>query len=314
VVQVVAAGRLFRRGVFLRSGDALERLARIDHVVLDKTGTLTLGVPEWRETPMARAVLMEAAALARSSRHPLSRALVAAAGPGQAISGVTEVPGRGLEAEIDGERVRLGSAEWVDVEADASGASSLWYARGGADPVPFHFEDRLRDDAVEAVAALKAQGFGVEILSGDRPETVSAAAQALGLDRWQAQVSPAGKVARLEALRGEGRRVLMVGDGLNDAGALALAHAALAPGGAMDVSQSAADAVYSGGGLSAVPAIIAVATQARRRMLENFALAAVYNLIAVPVAVAGFATPLVAAIAMSASSVLVTLNALRLKA
>ena len=311
VVQVVAASRLFRAGVYLKSGDALERLATCNHVVFDKTGTLTLGRPVLERTPEADAVLTGAASLARASRHPLSRALVEAAGPGMLAAEVTEHAGLGLEGFVDGRRARLGSAEWVGLDAARGGGASLWYVEDGCQPVPLHFEDRLHDDAHRTVEALRARGLDVEILSGDREAAVARAAGALGISRFTAGASPQDKSRRLEALAGEGRKVLMVGDGLNDAGALALAHASLAPGGAMDVSRSASDAVYSGEGLAAILKVLRLSGTARSRMLQNFGLAALYNVIAVPIAVAGLVTPLVAAIAMSASSIVVTLNALR---
>ncbi|MEL6569791.1 MAG: HAD-IC family P-type ATPase, partial [Pseudomonadota bacterium] len=163
----------------------------------------------------------------------------------------------------------------------------------------------------EVLDGLRTRGLTFEIVSGDEEDSVAAAARRLGIETWVSRATPAGKVERLEALRRDGRKALMVGDGLNDAGALSLAHASLAPGGAMDVSQSASDAVYSGEGLGGVLTVLDVARRAKATMLQNFGLAALYNLIAVPIAVLGFASPLVAAIAMSASSLVVTLNALR---
>ncbi|MEM8617264.1 MAG: heavy metal translocating P-type ATPase [Pseudomonadota bacterium] len=317
VVQVVASGRLFRRGVFLKSGDALERLAEVDHVVFDKTGTLTLGTPQLCPlTPEGETALIRAASLARASRHPLSRALTAAAGPGKVAEGVREVPGLGLEATIDGAVCRLGSAEWAGacLGAKTNGTPHrgpiLYYGEGDTTPIAFPFTDAPRGDTAAATAALRQAGLSLEILSGDRASAVDALAKTLGIDQWTASASPQGKAARLEALRRKGRRVLMVGDGINDAPALALAHASLAPGGAMDISQSAADAVY-GRGLSAIPEIRSAAIGAHKAMRQNFALAALYNVIAVPIAVTGHVTPLIAAIAMSASSLIVTLNALR---
>ncbi len=313
VVQVVASGRLFAKGVFLRSGDALERIAGCEHIVFDKTGTLTIGEPKLIREPGDEALLMRAASLARASRHPLSRAIVAAAGPGTVAAHVSEHPGLGLEAEIDGVRCRQGSIDWVGA-ADSTAATArlqLWYAEGDDAPHRFVFEDALRPGARDMAGKLAARGISLEILSGDRAEAVAETAATLGVTDWRAGASPSEKAARLEALRADGRKVLMIGDGLNDAASLSLAHASLAPGGAMDVSQSASDAVYTGAGLDAILTTIDAARAARRRMVENFSLAAAYNLVAVPIAVAGFATPLVAAIAMSASSIIVTLNALR---
>jgi P-type Cu2+ transporter len=154
--------------------------------------------------------------------------------------------------------------------------------------------------------------LSVELLSGDSAERVAKAAADAGIADWTASATPVSKAQRLAELEKGGHRVLMVGDGLNDAAALAGAHASLAPGGAVDVSRLASDCVYSGDSLGSVAMIIEVARAARRRMRENFAFAAVYNLVAVPVAVVGWATPMVAAAAMSLSSAIVTLNALRL--
>jgi Cu2+-exporting ATPase len=311
VAQVVASGRLFKKGVFLRSGDALERLAEIDHVVFDKTGTLTLGMPVLISEDMAE--LQIAAKLARASHHPLSRAIAAAAGPGPVAQSVTEHPGLGLESEIDGIVYRLGSAEWVESSGTpVTTGPALWFCRLGEAPVLFEFEDQVRSDASQTVRALSALGIESEILSGDRAGAVERAAKTLSISAWTAGVSPAQKAERLEALTKAGKKPLMIGDGLNDAGALSLAHASLAPGGAIDVSQSASDAVFSGG-LDSILTILKVSKSAKRTMLQNFGLAAGYNLIAVPIAVCGLVTPLIAAIAMSASSLIVTLNALLIR-
>ena len=307
---MVASGRLFKNGIYLRSGDALERFAEIDHVVLDKTGTLTLGTP----TLMTEhgEDLQHAAQLARASRHPLSRAIVVAAGAGPIADDVREVPGLGVEGWIEGQRYRLGSAEWVGVDSKTqTDGPSLWFSSDEGEPQHFRFQDQLQSDASDVLSALRAQGLEIEILSGDTETAVSDIARQLEVSTWRAKVSPQGKVDRLSELNASAKKVLMVGDGLNDAGALAMAHASLAPGGAMDVSQSASDAVYSGG-LKAIQSVLGVSKRTRGVMLQNFGLAAAYNMIAVPIAVTGNVTPLIAAIAMSASSLVVTLNALRI--
>jgi Cu2+-exporting ATPase len=311
VVQVVAAGRLFRSGIFLRSGDALERIAACDHVVFDKTGTLTLGTPRLSSTDLAESTIADAACLARASRHPLSRALTAIAGPGPVAANVKEHPGLGLEAELDDIACRLGSAEWTGARTTGHTGASLFFARGTEAPIEFRFEDDIQPDALKALDHLRRLGLSFEIVSGDHASAVQETARRLGMDHWTAAASPQEKVARLRQLESEGRRVLMIGDGLNDAGALALSHASAAPGGALDISQSASDAVYSKG-LASLPVLVRTARDARSAMLQNFGFAAAYNLVAVPIAVMGHATPLVAAIAMSASSTIVCLNALRL--
>lgn len=311
VVQVVAAGRLFRGGAYLKSGDALERIAACDHIVFDKTGTLTLGTPRLRTEGLSADIIADAAQLARASRHPLSRALTAAAGAGKVASQVKEHPGLGLEGLVGGVPSRLGSAEWTGARATGHSGATLFFARGNENPAEFRFDDDIQASAARTIDRLRGLGLGVEIVSGDRAEAVSGVARALNVGDWTAAASPQDKVRRLEALQAAGKHVLMVGDGLNDAGALALAHASAAPGGALDISQSASDAVYSGG-LDALPLLVRTAHKARAVMLQNFAFAAAYNLVAVPIAILGHATPLVAAIAMSGSSLVVCINALRL--
>ncbi len=312
VVQVVAAGRLFRHGIFGKSADGLERLAEIDYVVFDKTGTLTHGAPELVRETVDEALLARAATLARNSTHPLSKALARAAGPGSALDAVKEVPGEGLEARTDRGRMRLGNAQWCGGDAGAHSGLELWFENDDGRRARFTFHDNLRPDAASAVADLKQMGFGVELLSGDRPAAVAAAAKDAGIETYQAALKPADKIVRLAELKSQGRKVLMVGDGLNDAPSLAAAYASLSPASAADISQAAADFVFQGEGLDAVPYAVRVARSARGLVLQNFGLAFGYNVIAVPLAVFGFVTPLIAALAMSGSSIVVTLNALRL--
>ena len=310
LVQVVAAGSLFRRGIYLASGDALERLAAVDHVIFDKTGTLTLGDPVLRSESLRPGLLAEAAVLARTSHHPFSRAIARAAGPGPVALNAKEHPGLGVSAEIDGRQVKLGSAAFVGVRPGAG--SELWYRVEGAAAEAMHFDDLIRADASETVARLRKMGLSVELLSGDADVRVEKAARTAGISRWQGRATPVSKAKHLEALQAAGLKVLMVGDGLNDAAALAGAHASIAPGGAVDVARLASDCVFAGDSLGAVVTIIETARNARRRMRENFAFAALYNILAVPVALLGWVTPLIAALAMSGSSAVVTLNALRL--
>lgn len=310
-VQVVATERLFRRGMFVKSGDALERLAQIQKVVFDKTGTLTTGNPVLCDREqIAPEILYRAAKLARASRHPLACALTAAAGPGEAAGDVREVAGSGLERGAGADLERLGSAGWCG--AENPGAVQLWYRRGIEPPVGFRFEDRIRPDARALVRDLEAKGLSVEMLTGDVPLIAAGVAQEAGIAEWQAKVRPEQKARHLEALAKANVRALMVGDGLNDAAALAMAHVSIAPGTAADISQKAADMVLRGGDLMPIAEAIAVARKARRLVLENFALALAYNLTAIPLAALGMVTPLIAAATMAGSSLLVTLNALRL--
>ena len=313
-VQVVAAGRLYRAGVFLNTPEALERLSEIDAIVFDKTGTLT--------QPCAQVVnrhdvpgdlLAAAASLARSSHHPLAVAL-AACTVGDIIPDAREISGAGVEARVDGVIWRLGGAGFCDIPALAqpapSGASVLYIRRGEAF-APVMIDQMLRSDAVAVVARLRAEGFPVVILSGDHAAAVSAVATQLGVSDWRAGLKPAEKIAAIEAMKTSGKRVLMVGDGLNDAPALAAAHASMSPVSAVELAQAQADAVFIGERLGPVAEAIATARHAKRLMRQNLALSVIYNAIAAPLAVLGYVTPLIAAAAMSGSSILVTLNALR---
>ena len=309
-VQITAAGRLFRRGVLVKSGAALERLAEIDCVVFDKTGVLTEGRPRLVEGDPAG--MLRAAPLARASRHVLSRALAAAVGPGPVAADAREIAGDGVEGTLDGVMARLGRSGFVGAPAGGARETELWFRRGDAPAVRFRFADELRPDAAETVAALEARGLAVQILSGDTAAAVGMAARTAGVAVWTAGLTPAQKARAIDDLTDAGRKPLMVGDGLNDAAALARAHASMAPGSAADASQSAADLVFTGEALSAVVLAIDVARAARRRALENFAFSALYNLVAAPAAVFGLVTPLIAALAMSGSSLTVTLNALRM--
>lgn len=312
-VQVVATGRLYRKGVLVKSGDALERLAEADTIIFDKTGTLTYGRPRLsNRAEISDEAFNAAAALARISRHPLSRAIVAAAGAGKPVANAVETPGDGVEAHLDGKAVKLGRASFVGADSPDDAVQECWLKIADGPPVRFLFEDALRPDAAKTIAGLKALGLSVEMLSGDRQNAARRVAQHLGLDGWRAEMTPADKIAYVEALQRTGRKVAMVGDGLNDAPSLAGAHASLSPGTAADASQAAADFVYQGDGIAPIPEAVTVARASRRRVLQNFAFAAAYNACAVPLAALGFVTPLIAAIAMSGSSMIVTLNALRI--
>ena len=317
-VQVAATGRLFGKGVLIKAADGLERLSEIDCVVFDKTGTLTLGEPALAPTAgVSDRVLARAADLAAASRHPFARAVVRAAeGAGLKVAhagGVRELAGFGLERTGPAGTERLGSAAWCGAEAGASAAPAVCYRGADGAVVSLDLEDRLRCDAADVIARLYRAGLDVELLSGDRRCVVEAVAGRAGINGWQAAMLPAQKIARIQALQAAGRKVLMVGDGLNDAPALAAAYASLSPATAADISQTAADAVLQGERLAPVLEVLAVARAARRMALQNFAIAIGYNCLFVPLAMAGLVTPLLAAIAMSASSLAVTANAVRLK-
>jgi len=309
-VQITASARLFRKGVLVKSGAALERLAEVRHVVFDKTGVLTEGRPVLLDADSP--VLAPAAQLARASHHPLAQALARAAGEGPIARSAQEVSGQGLTGLVDGRPARLGRAGFVGTDIDVpSSESELWFAFDGEQPSRLRFSDRLRPDAAATVAALKARAISIEILSGDAEAPVADVARMLGITRWRAGVTPEAKAEAMKGLAGFGVKTLMVGDGLNDTAALAHAHCAMAPGAALDAAQSAADLVFSAEGLQAVVEAYDIARSARTLALENFGFSALYNLVAAPAAMLGLINPFVAALAMSGSSLAVTLNALR---
>lgn len=301
-VSVAASGRMFKAGLLLKSATALERLAQVDALILDKTGTLTTGIVDLTHLdPEAASV---AKALAQASDHPISRTIAAALArttPAK-ITDIQEVPGEGISATWNGKPVHLGR-----------GPSGTDLTLPGRDPVDVTPREVLRPGAATMVRRAQEAGLPVTLLSGDRSAPVRAIAKQLGIADWQAEARPEDKLALLRARAAAGQKVLMVGDGLNDAGALAAAHVSLAPATALDAARAASDVVLLGGDLSAVPLGLSLAKLARRRMLQNFALAAGYNAISIPLALLGFATPLMAAAAMSSSSILVVLNAVRLK-
>lgn len=308
-VQIAASSRLFRKGVLVKSGAALERLAEVDHVVFDKTGVLTEGRPRLIDAP-AHLVAM-AAPLARASRHPLAKALVAEAGVGPVAADCVETAGQGVEGLIDGCRARLGRAAFVGVTGGDARETELWFGFEGDVKIRFTFEDQPRADAADTIARLRRLGLSVEILSGDLAGPVAAIADAVGVTQWRAGLTPFDKAAVVDGFKAEGRKVLMVGDGLNDAAALAKAHASMAPGAAVDAAQNAADLVFTGEGLEAVVEAVETARESRRRALENFGFSALYNVVAMPAAMAGLINPFIAALAMSGSSMVVLLNAAR---
>ncbi len=312
-VQVVASGRLFKNGILVKSGDALERLASITNIVFDKTGVLTKGMPELsNKNEIPNDILQKAALLARASRHPLARAIARYAGPGPSVKNANELAGFGIEAQIDGKKARMGRAEWVGAAIDETSETELWFKIGDEPATRFSFEDVLRKDTAKTIKTLKAMGFEIEILSGDRIAAVKRIANEIEIANFKAGLTPFEKAQRLDELKAENKNALMVGDGLNDAPSLAKAHVSIAPGAAADASQSASDMVFQGEELSAIIEAITVSRLAKKRVLENFWFSAIYNLVTVPVAIIGLVTPQFAAIAMSTSSIIVSLNALRL--
>ncbi|WP_234178470.1 MULTISPECIES: heavy metal translocating P-type ATPase [unclassified Sphingopyxis] len=312
--QIVAAGALMRVGVLIKDGSALERMAEVDRALIDKTGTLTLGRPVATDLdavdPAHRPLLL---ALAQASRHPLSEALtrgLSALGVvPEAVQTIRETPGFGIEADWHGHKVTLGRPQ-----SPAAGTALATELAIDGDPLAtIRFADQLRPDARAAIDALAAEGIDATILSGDRAEAVAPVARELGITA-QTGMTPQDKLAAIARHAGAGHRVLMIGDGLNDGPALAAGYASMAPGSASDAGKNAADCIFLGDRLMPVVQTVRMARRTQRIVKQNFALAIGYNIIAVPLAIFGHVTPLIAAIAMSGSSLIVVGNALRLKA
>nr|WP_272911729.1 heavy metal translocating P-type ATPase [Loktanella sp. M215] len=314
VAHVVAAGRLMRMGILMKDGSALERLADIDRVVFDKTGTLTIGTSAVGLGPDDPALRPAAKALASKSVHPAARAIEMsiAERPCQ-LDDATEVPGFGIAGCVDGRAVRLGRADWVaDISVQAKGRASPVFAFADGPAMSFDLTETLRPGAVDAIRSFAAARIPVAMLSGDIAARANSIANQLDISDVKSGQTPADKIAALNDLRDGGSRALMVGDGLNDAAALAAAHVSMAPSSASDAGRTAADFIFLRDGLDAVPAAWRMARATARIVRQNFALAIAYNCIAIPLAMAGLVTPLIAALAMSASSLLVIGNALRL--
>jgi Cu2+-exporting ATPase len=319
MVQVMAAKRLFRAGVMIKDGAALERLADVDTIVFDKTGTLTTGMPRLaNENDAGMRALNVAGAIASYSTHPYSRALAQASRLSPHIrleaNQVAETPGNGLEAEIDGVTYRLGRPDWavtLPAKQDADEKSCVVFSKNGELVARYHFEDDARPSARTVIQKLNQCDFYVLMLSGDREPAVSSFASRVGVSSWQANLRPAEKVKQITELTASGRKLLMVGDGVNDAPALAAAYASMAPGSATDIGRNSANFVYLNDDLNNIPLTIETARRAKTLMRQNIAFAILYNAIAVPIAFLGLVTPLIAALAMSASSLVVVLNSFR---
>jgi len=321
IVQVVAARRLFENGIMVKDGSAMERLATIDTAVFDKTGTLTLGQPRLvNASSIDPAMLAIAADMAAHSRHPYSKAIAGFAGPAgrQRLGSVSEHPGFGIEASAAGSTWRLGRREWAGWKARTGGGGKHGHGgtvltKDGIIVATFDFEDALRANARAAILELKDARVSVEMLSGDTAGACRDVAEMLDIDSFVPALLPSGKVERIETLAKAEHKVLMVGDGLNDTPALSAANVSIAPATAADIGRSAADFVFLRESLLAVPLALDVSRKAGSLIRQNIAIAILYNAVAVPIAILGHVTPLIAAIAMSASSLLVIGNALRLQ-
>ena len=318
-VMTTASGRLFAAGILLKNATALERIAKIDTVVFDKTGTLTTGHfnahshAGWTVTE--RALLR---GLASASQHPLAQAL--SRGLSQdtllelPLDQVTEHPGCGISGIFDGKTIKLGNAKWLgQTTFENDPMRRLGFQIGWGKVTWLAFDEEIKPGVPEMLSYLDKAELRRILLTGDHENAADKMAQELGFSFCHAAMTPSEKLGFIADLRVGGAAVLMVGDGLNDTGAMAAANAAVAPASALDAARTTADVVLLGKNLQTLPLLLATAAVARRRILQNFVAAGLYNLVVVPLALTGVASPLIAAAAMSASSLTVILNALRLR-
>lgn len=320
VTNVIAANQLFKNGILMRDGTALERAADIKKVAFDKTGTLTYGTPEITKdqlTNLSSEIQSHLKALVMQSSHPASKALAKALTGVEAsqMTKIHEVAGFGIEGFYNGNPIRLGRASWVaDISKTdiAELEDKISFSETGLKTHQFSLQETLRVDATEAKTYLDTQNIGTEILSGDGKNAVQKIAKLLNIKDWHASLKPADKHQHLKELEDNGELTMMVGDGLNDAPSLAAAHVSMAPASACEVGRQAADFIFTNDSLKAVPYTISTAQKSKRIIQQNFAIAIIYNCIAIPLAFFGIITPLIAAIAMSASSIIVVMNSLRL--
>jgi Cu2+-exporting ATPase len=315
-VSTVATGKLFRAGILIKSATALECLSKATSVVFDKTGTLTKGTLQvCEDQPITPHQWALAAALSTGSAHPMAQAISTfctenGIKPAN-VTSVTETPGTGISAQLGYATVRMGRGMWMG-QSQIAGLAT-WLDDGHGTIVPIVFRDELKPNASQAIATLNRWGIKSALLSGDTEQNVAAVANATNVTTSVSSVKPAEKANWIATTIENGDLPLMIGDGLNDTAALSGAYVSASPASAVDASRAASDVVLLNQDLNAVPQMVSVAKQARRRMVENLALAAIYNAIAIPLAVFGFVTPLIAAIAMSGSSIIVSLNALRIR-
>jgi Cu2+-exporting ATPase len=323
---LAAAGALARRGVLVRRLEALESCAAVDTVVFDKTGTLTedrmtVTLSRVREGLDPLQAWRMAAALAQHSLHPLSKAIVQAAGDVSAsATDVTEVPGRGLQGHVlsgagaKPHTMRLGSAAFCGMppSAEASNGPQVHLSDDAGWLASFDMDEALRPEARTSVDALRAMGLQVQLLSGDLMAAVARLASRAGIDEAHGQHTPEAKLAHVRGLQQRGRRVVMVGDGMNDGPVLACADVSVAMGQAVPLAQARSDFIVMGGQLTAVPALLRHARRTHAVVRQNLWWAALYNAVCVPLAVLGFMPPWLAGLGMAASSLLVVLNSARL--
>ncbi|WP_273428749.1 heavy metal translocating P-type ATPase [Chitinibacter tainanensis] len=319
-----ATGHLAQLGLLTTRGNSLEQLASITEIVFDKTGTLTHGTPRLIHAQVRygseTAALAIAAALESHSEHPIASAFaLPAQGPALPVHEFHNHPGGGLSGQVQGQHYWIGSPRFIAAQTGLStadlgdsAATQIVLATSNTIMAVFELADQLRDTSAQTIKALQTAGYRVHLLSGDAPAIVQQVAQQLGIAQQQGGAQPADKLRYIQALQAEDRRVLMLGDGVNDAPVLALANVSVAMGAGVDIAQAAGDMVLLNNELAILPPALQLARKTRQIIRQNLAWALLYNLAALPLAVAGYVTPWLASLGMALSSLLVVSNALRL--
>ena len=313
-VQVLTSGRLFKNGIMLKNGNALEILSKVTSAIFDKTGTLTLGEPKLENgDKINKEYLKIAASIASKSHHPYSKAISKAyltLGSNHLDNlDVEEIAGKGLETKIGDKIFKLGKPEWacgIEGEGIILSANNIEIAN-------FRFTDELRSDAAKVIKELDKMGIDIKLVSGDNKKEVTKIAKLTAIKNFIAAALPKEKVEQIQKIQKNGNYVLMVGDGLNDAAALTYSDVSISPSSAIDITQNSADIVFQGNKLEPILIAINIAKKSVKIIKQNFGIAFIYNLIAIPIAFMGYVTPLVAAAAMSFSSILVVLNSFRVR-
>ena len=318
---MVGTGRAAELGVLFRRGTALQELQGVDIVAFDKTGTLTKGTPKVVGHTLNDDMLAAVAAIERQSSHPLAGAIVSAANglPFPEVESVETLPGLGVMGHIGGETYAIGNGAMMarqgivaDIEMNEQGLTQVFVAIGANLIGALLIEDQVKPEALKTIAALKAKGMTIALISGDTIDAARRVANELGIENVIADVRPDGKVDAVKALQSDGK-VAFVGDGINDAPALATADVGIAMGNGTDVAIEAADVVLVSGNPLGVARGVEVSRRTLRNIWQNLGWAFGYNVVLIPVAALGLLTPQLAALAMAASSVLVVSNALRLR-
>ena len=315
IVQTIVISNFIKKGILVKSGEALEKLRETDVIVFDKTGSLTIGAPRLIDVqPSVERALILAASLAKNSRHPIAQA-ISASFDGELLElQVEENQGLGLSANFENKILRLGRKDFCEIKNDFENDENLLscFMKFGDDEFIFTFSDEIKSDAKQVIERLEAMGKKIILLSGDSENAVKNVAEELKISEFYFAQTPILKVQFLEKLKAQNKKFVMVGDGLNDAPALALAHVSISFSRASDIAQNIADIVIQGEKLMPIIDLISSSKKAISLMKQNLYIALAYNLIAVPYAIMGHVVLLIAAIAMSASSLLVFFNSLRM--